>query len=64
MSLVGTLELLAKARQYVADGEECLVDQRKIADLLERRGHDPLNAIRLLEDLEEVQEEYVASGSS
>jgi len=60
MSLVETLELLVKARQYVAEGEEYLVDQRKIVDRLERRGKDPLDAILFLEDLEEVQEEYVA----
>ena len=60
MSLVETLELLDKAREYVAEGEEYLVDQRKIVDRLERRGHDPLDAILFLEDLEEIQEEYVA----
>ena len=60
MSLVETLELLVKARQYVAEGEEYLVDQRKIVDRLERRGKDPLDAILFLEDLEEVQQEYVA----
>jgi hypothetical protein len=26
MSLVETLELLVKAREYVAEGEECLVE--------------------------------------
>ena len=60
MSLVETLELLVKARQYVAEGEEYLVDQRKIVDRLERRGRDRLHAILFLEDLEEVQQEYVA----
>ena len=60
MSLVETLELLVKERHYVAEGEEYLVDQRKIVDRLERRGKDPLDAILFLEDLEEVQEEYVA----
>lgn len=60
MSLVETLELLVKAREYVAEGEECLVDQRNIVDRLERRGQDPLDAILFLEDLEDVQEEYVA----
>ena len=34
MSLVETLELLVKAREYVAEGEECLVDQRNIVDRL------------------------------
>ena len=60
MSLVETLELLVKAREYVAEGEECLVDQRNIVDRLERRGQDPLDAILFLEELEDVQEEYVA----
>ena len=60
MSLVETLELLVKAREYVAEGEECLVDQRNIVDRLERRGQDPLDAILFLETLEDVQEEYVA----
>ena len=60
MSLVQTLELLDKAREYVDQGKEYLVDQRKIVERLERRGQDPLDAILLLEDLEEVQEEYVA----
>ena len=60
MSLVETLELMVKERHYVAEGEEYLVDQRKIVDRLERRGKDPLDAILFLEDLEEVQEEYVA----
>jgi hypothetical protein len=60
MSLVVTLELLFKAREYVAEGEECLVDQRKIVDRLERRGQDSIDAILFLEDLEDVQEEYVA----
>ena len=59
MSLVETLELLVKAREYVAEGEECLVDQRNIVDRSERRGQDPL-AILFLETLEVVQEEYVA----
>ena len=60
MSLVETLELLVKARQYVAEGEEYVVDQRDVVDRLERKGQDALDAILLLEDLEEVQEEYVA----
>ncbi|MBT1516836.1 hypothetical protein KIP88_41265 [Bradyrhizobium sp. SRL28] len=60
MSLVQTLELLDRAREYVDQGEEFLVDQRKIVERLERRGQDPLDAILFLEDLEEVQEEYVA----
>ena len=60
MSLADTLELLAKAREYVAEGQEYLVDQRQVVDRLERWGKDPLDAILFLEDLEEIQEEYVA----
>jgi hypothetical protein len=60
MSLADTLELLAKAREYVAEGQECLVDQREVVDRLERCGKDPLDAILFLEDLEEIQEEYIA----
>ena len=60
MNLVETLELLVKARQYVEQGEKYLVDQRKIVDRLERRGHDPLDAILFLEDLEDMQDVYVA----
>ena len=54
MSLVETLELLVKAREYVAEGEEYVVDQRDVVDRLERKGQDALDAILLLEDLEEV----------
>lgn len=60
MSLADTLELLAKAREYVAEGQEYLVDQRQVVDRLERWGKDPLDAILFLEDLEEIQEEYIA----
>jgi hypothetical protein len=60
MSLVETLELLVKAREYVAEGEDYLVDQREVVDRLERKGQDALDAILFLEDLEEIQEEYVA----
>jgi hypothetical protein len=60
MSLVQALEFLVKAREYVAEGEEYLVDQREVVDRLERKGQDALDAILLLEDLEEIQEEYVA----
>ena len=60
MSLVETLELLVKAREYVAQGEEYLVEQREIVDQLEHRGHDPLDAILFLEDLEDMQDVYVA----
>jgi hypothetical protein len=60
MNLAETLELLVKAREYVAEGEDYLVDQREVVDRLERKGQDALDAILFLEDLEEIQEEYVA----
>jgi hypothetical protein len=60
MSLVETLELLSKAREYVAQGQEELIEQREIVDQLERCGHDPLEAILFLEDLEDMQDVYVA----
>ena len=60
MKLVETLELLSKAREYVAQGQEELIEQREIVDQLERRGHDPLEAILFLEDLEDMQDVYVA----
>ena len=38
MSLVETLKLLSRARQYVEQGEECVLRQRAIVELLELRG--------------------------
>jgi peptide deformylase len=60
MSLVQTLELLSKARGYVERGEQCVLHQREIVDLLEQHGRDPLEAILFLETLEEMQAAYVA----
>jgi ferritin len=60
MSLVETLELLSKAREYVAQGQEELIEQREIVDQLERCGRDPLEAILFLEDLEDMQDVYAA----
>jgi len=60
MILVETLKLLSRARQYVEEGKQCALSQREIVELLEQRGRDPLEAILFLEDLEEVQEAYVA----
>jgi hypothetical protein len=37
-----------------------MVCQRKIVDKLEQQGYDTLDAILLLEYLEEMQEQYVA----
>jgi hypothetical protein len=54
------LSQLSKARRFVADGEKCMVCQRKIVDKLEQQGYDTLDAILLLEYLEEMQEQYVA----
>jgi hypothetical protein len=60
MNLVETLQLLSKARRYVEQGEQCVLHQREIVDLLEQRGRDPLEAILFLETLEEMQDTYVA----
>jgi hypothetical protein len=60
MILVETLELLSKARQYVEQGEQCMLHQREIVDLLELRGGDPLDAMLFLETLEDMQDAYVA----
>jgi hypothetical protein len=60
MRLVEALEQLYKAREYVIEGEKCLSEQRKIVDLLDREGGDPLDAILFLEELENMQNEYVA----
>jgi hypothetical protein len=38
MKLVETLELLSKAREYVAQRQEELIEQREIVDQLERLG--------------------------
>jgi hypothetical protein len=59
MSLVETLKLLSRARQYVEQGEECVLRQRAIVELLELRGRDPLDAILFLETLEEMQDAYM-----
>jgi hypothetical protein len=60
MNLVVALDELHKARQFVADGEKCMLVQRKVVDRLERQGHDSLGAILFLEYLEEMQDQYVA----
>jgi hypothetical protein len=60
MNLVVALDELHKARRFVAEGEECMLVQRKVVDRLERQGHDILGAILFLEYLEEMQDQYVA----
>jgi hypothetical protein len=60
MQLTATLDELSKARRYVLDGANCVLDQRKVVERLERRGQDALNAILFLEYLEEMQEQYVS----
>jgi hypothetical protein len=60
VTLIVVLSELSKARRFVADGEKCMVRQRKIVDKLEQQGYDTLDAILLLEYLEEMQEQYVA----
>jgi hypothetical protein len=52
--------MLSQARRYVAEGEDFLNEQRQTVDVLERRGRDPLDAILVLEQLEGMQDEYVA----
>jgi hypothetical protein len=59
MTLVFALNELSKARRFVAEGEKCVVLQRRIIDKLERQGYDALDAILFLEYLEEMQEQYV-----
>ena len=60
MNLVVALDDLHKARRFVADGEKCMLVQRKVVDRLERQGQDTLGAILFLEYLEEMQHQYVA----
>ena len=64
MSLVETLDLLSKARQYVEQGEQCVLHRHEIIGRLERRGRDSLEAILLLETLEDMQDAYVAHRDS
>lgn len=54
-----TLNLLSKARQFVADGERFLTHQKAYVDKLELRGENTSNAENYLETLEEMQEVYV-----
>ena len=59
MTLAMTLKHLAAARRYVSDGERELFSQRKLVAKLEQKGHDPLEAILILEEMEEMQNMYV-----
>jgi hypothetical protein len=59
MSLVETLELLFRPRQY-GRGEQRLFHRREIVESLELRGRDPLDAILFCETLEEMQDAYVS----
>ena len=59
MELVETLELLSRARRYVSEGQRCISRQRKIVDALEERGHDFIEAIIFLEQLEDMQSQYI-----
>lgn len=59
MSLVKTLEYLSAARQFVADGERELASQRKAVRRIEQKGEDPLQAILILGEIEEMQQVYV-----
>ena len=60
MTLTVVLSQLSKARRFVADGEKCMLLQRKMVDKLEQHGHDTIDAILFLEYLEDMQEQYVA----
>jgi hypothetical protein len=60
MTLVETLELLSKARWYVLEGEREVSRQRVLVEWLEERGDDPIEAIIFLEQLEDMQNQYVA----
>lgn len=59
MGLVKTLEYLSAARQFVADGERELASQREVVRRIERKGEDPLQAILILGEIEEMQQVYV-----
>ena len=59
MSLTEALELLGSARLYVRQGEEIVSRQRKLIDSLERFGHDPTQDIVILEQLEQMQSQYM-----
>ena len=48
MDLVVILDQLREARQFVTDGEQCILGQRKIVEWLERKGCDTLEAILFL----------------
>jgi hypothetical protein len=53
MTLVFALNELFKACRIVTEGVTCMVRQRKVVDQLEHEGYDTLDAILLLEYLEE-----------
>jgi hypothetical protein len=59
LGLAATLDHLAKARKYAADGNKFIARQRALIDRLERQDLDTLDAILFLEYLEEQQEQYV-----
>jgi hypothetical protein len=58
MGLAATLDHLAKARKYAADGKKLIARQRALIDRLEQQDLDTLDAILFLEYLEEQQEQY------
>jgi hypothetical protein len=59
MGLVRTLEYLSAARRFVADGERELASQRETVRRIEQKGGDPLQAILMLGEIEEMQQVYV-----
>ena len=59
MSLVNTLKYLSAARRFVADGEREIASQREAVRCIEQKGEDPLQAILILGEIEEMQQVYV-----
>jgi hypothetical protein len=53
------LNYLSAARQFVADGERELASQREAVRRIEQDGEDPLQAILILGEIEEMQQVYV-----
>jgi hypothetical protein len=60
MLLTETLGLLSGAREIVAEGEKCLLEQMAIIEGLEREGSDATYALDYLETLEGMQANYVS----
>jgi hypothetical protein len=59
MSLTETLKLLVSARLYVNEGEKIVSHQRKLIDSLGQIGCNTVQETIILEQLEEMQSQYV-----